>query len=51
MVRLEKVIYEKAVNGLSRGRAISSPRKWYYANPYEHLKRTSHTIQLPITTF
>ena len=34
MVRLEKVVYEKVVNGMSRAKAISTPRKWYYANPY-----------------
>lgn len=51
MVRLEKVIYEKAVNGLTRSKAISSPRKWYYANPYEHLKRTLLSIKSIITTF
>lgn len=51
MVRLEKVIYEKAVNGLSRAKAISSPRKWYYANPYEHLRRTPPLTQSTTTTF
>ena len=49
MVRLEKVIYEKAVNGLSRARAISSPRKWFYANPYENLRRSHSDIQSTIT--
>lgn len=38
MVRLEKVIYEKALNGASRARSIGSPRKWFYSNPYEHLR-------------
>lgn len=45
MVRLEKVLYEQAVNGMSRARAISAPRKWYYANPYEHLRRIPSSIQ------
>jgi len=51
MVRLEKVIYEKAVNGLSRSKAISSPRKWFYANPYEHLRRTTLLTKSTTTTF
>ncbi len=51
MVRLEKVIYEKAVNGLSRAKAISSPRKWFYANPYQHLRRTFTATQSTTTTF
>ena len=38
MVRLEKIIYEKAVNGANRARAIGAPRKWFYANPLEHLR-------------
>ena len=38
MVRLEKVMYEKVVNSMTRAKAISSPRKWYYSNPYEHLR-------------
>ena len=45
MVRLEKVLYEQAVNGMSRARAISAPKKWYYANPYEHLRRIPSSIQ------
>lgn len=45
MVRLEKVIYEKAVNGLNRARAIGAPRKWYHANPYEHLRRIASPTQ------
>lgn len=45
MVRLEKIIYEKAVNGLNRAKAIGAPRKWYHSNPYEHLRRTSPSIQ------
>jgi hypothetical protein len=49
MVRLEKVIYEKAVNGLNRANAIAAPRKWYYSNPYEHLRRTAAATQ-SITT-
>ena len=51
MVRLEKVIYEKAVNGLSRAKAISAPKKWFYANPYEHLRRTTFIIKSTTTTF
>ena len=39
MVRLEKVLYEKAVNGMNRAKAIGAPRKWFYSNPYEHLRR------------
>lgn len=45
MVRLEKVIYERAVSGLSRAKSITSPRKWFYANPYEHLRRRSCDTQ------
>lgn len=45
MVRLEKVIYEKAVNGLNRQRAIGAPRKWFHSNPYEHLRRTLATTK------
>lgn len=45
MVRLEKVLYEQAVNGMTRARAISAPRKWYYANPFEHLRRISSSIK------
>lgn len=45
MVRLEKVIYEKAINGLNRAKAIGAPRKWYHANPYEHLRRTPPPTQ------
>lgn len=45
MVRLEKVIYEKAVNGLNRAKAIGAPRKWYHSNPYEHLRRIPPSIQ------
>ena len=45
MVRLEKVIYEKAVNGLNRARAIGAPRKWYHSNPYEHLRRITYPTQ------
>lgn len=40
MVRLEKVIYEKAISGLNRAKAIGAPRKWFYSNPYEHLRCT-----------
>ena len=40
MVRLEKVIYEQAVNGMNRAKAIGAPKKWFYSNPYEHLRRT-----------
>jgi hypothetical protein len=49
MVRLEKVLYEKAVNGLSRARAIGAPRKWFYANPYENLRRRHIDIQSTTT--
>ena len=45
MVRLEKVIVEKAMNGMNRAKAISAPRKWFYANPYEHLRCTSIIIK------
>ena len=45
MVRLEKVIYEKVVNGMNRARAIGAPRKWYHSNPYEHLRRTPAATQ------
>lgn len=45
MVRLEKVIYEKIVNGTNRARAIGAPRKWFHANPYEHLRRTALPTQ------
>ncbi len=41
MVRLEKVIYEQVVNGMNRAKAIGSPKKWFYSNPYEHLRRSS----------
>lgn len=40
MVRLEKVIYEKAISGLNRAKTIGAPRKWFYSNPYEHLRCT-----------
>ena len=40
MVRLEKVLAEKLLNGVSRSKAIGAPRKWFYSNPYEHLRRT-----------
>ena len=50
MVRLEKVIYEKAVNGLNRARAIGAPRKWYHANPYEHLRRIASPTQSTTST-
>lgn len=38
MVRLEKIAYEKIVNSqvLGRSRALESPRKWFYVNPYVH---------------
>ncbi len=39
------MIYEKAVNGLNRHRAISTPRKWFHSNPYEHLRRTPPDTQ------
>lgn len=45
MVRLEKVIYEKLVNGLNRAKAIDTPRKWFYSNPYEHLRCTQTDTQ------
>lgn len=45
MVRLEKVIYERAVSGLSRAKAIGAPRKWYYSNPFEHLRCTVADIK------
>ena len=48
MVRLEKLIYEKAINGLSRATAISAPRKWFYSNPYEHLRRSYFDTQSTI---
>lgn len=50
MVRLEKLIYEKAVNGLNRANAIASPRKWFYSNPYEHLRRTPVFMQSTTTS-
>lgn len=41
MVRLEKVVYEQLVNSttFNRARKISSPRKWFTTNPYEHMSR------------
>lgn len=45
MVRLEKVLAEKVLNGVSRAKAIGAPRKWYYSNPYEHLRCTPPTTQ------
>ena len=45
MVRMEKVLYEQALNGLSRAKSIGAPRKWFYANPYDHLRRRYTDIQ------
>jgi len=45
MVRLEKVLAEKVLNGVSRAKAIGAPRKWFYSNPYEHLRRTHYLTQ------
>lgn len=50
MVRLEKVLYEKVVNGMTRAKSIGSPRKWFHANPYEHLRRIPRNIQSIIIT-
>lgn len=46
MVRLEKLVYETVVNNaaLGRNRVLTSPRKWLYTNPYQHMRRNIFLI-------
>ena len=45
MVRLEKIVYEQALNTnmLGRSRSISTPMKWWTTNPMEQNKSMLHT--------
>lgn len=47
MVRIEKIVYEKAFNtsALGRSRNLTTPMKWFTTNPYEHAASTYSSTQ------